>query len=215
MLDCARCAVLFQHQRVEQLVVICGVGIGHEDRRDAARGEFGNARAARAREGQVGHAVGQAHLVEEIENRGDQALRGVGTPHTLGIAGACEMDELSVEAGQMGQGLDHEVVDRARPLAAAHDQKRGAPRREAEAGGRLLAREPADAAAGGVTGVADFSGASHIARGLGPLRSQLVGQPHQKPIHPAREDVLLEEARRVFQNTYIAQDLEKYYVVVE
>ena len=145
---------------VRLLMVLGGVRVGHEDRRDPAVGEFGDVPGARTGDREVGDRERQLDAIEE-RHRAHEQRRDVGRRRRdhVEMVPAGQHDQLQVVAmPQMLQRARHDLVEMQRTQAPAEHRDGRASGLEVERGTRLLGEfDPSlphgrDLGAHGVTG---------------------------------------------------------------
>ena len=108
--------------RIGILVLLSSLGVGHQNGRGAADGQFAEAAGPRPADGQVGVLQQPRQFIAE------GPLHHPLQPHLarLRIVAAGEMDHPAARRHQLRQQGPHHAVQAQRPLAAPHGQHQGA-----------------------------------------------------------------------------------------
>ena len=194
------------------LVVLRRVGIGHEDRGDAARRELGEPRRARAEDGEIRHRLRLRHIVEighdlDVRRRREVDARILEARELrLILALARREQELHLRVVlRRLEHADHRAVDGARAAAAARDEHDAAVAREAVGLEAVLAARGQDLAADGIAR-ADGLRRGEVAHGLLRARRNLRDEAGEQLIRDARHDILLLDERRHAREARREQD---------
>ena len=114
------------------LVIIGRVGVGDENRGQRKLRNLAEARRSRSRHDEIRGGIGLLHPMMEWRDIVGDFIPLVVCGGEPIIPVACEMNDLDVFAGEQRGGLEEELIDPSRTLAASRDEERLAIRCEME-----------------------------------------------------------------------------------